>query len=126
MTDQKKAKPTALDKNHAEKLKAEIKEYKKANPGFTQLQLAQKLGISNAAVSQYANGNIPISMKIARDIAIILNIHPSRIHTGYIDTMSSFEGADAVCLSLYVTLSDEEKETVRAVVHSLSSKRAAK
>ncbi|MDO6451889.1 helix-turn-helix transcriptional regulator [Oceanobacillus profundus] len=43
--------------------------------GMTQLQLANRLGVSEQQINKYVNNRQKMSLQVAKNIAVILNCH---------------------------------------------------
>jgi len=80
MTGNRQAKPTKADRAAAKKLLAYWDERKKAR-GLTQDKMADILGITQGAVSQYLHGKIPMGYLTLVGFTNALGLHPADIRT---------------------------------------------
>lgn len=76
----KKNQPTSKDKDLASKLKA-IYESKKRAERVTQKEAAKELGMSQSAVSQYLNGDIPLNLEAGLKFCAFLEIEPAKLNS---------------------------------------------
>lgn len=68
----KKAKPTAADKQGSERLRKIWEAYKRAHPEATVDWLAEQYGATQGAMSQYLNGDSPLRARAVLKLAKIL------------------------------------------------------
>jgi transcriptional regulator with XRE-family HTH domain len=74
----KASKPTKADRDAASRLRA-VWDKRKAKLGLTQAKVADAMGISQPAVSQYLDGDIPLNFLALLHFCILLECDPSTI-----------------------------------------------
>lgn len=90
----KRAKPTAADKAAAARLKAAW-DARDPKMGLTQDKMAEQLGITQGAVSQYLNGLIPLNFRTLQGFAAALGIDPLTIRSDLPEQRHLASGVEA-------------------------------
>ncbi len=95
---------------------------------LTQRELAEKIGVSRAQVSNIEQGTRVITARIERDLITYLNVNPEWLKTGegniILDKYSDFnlDTKEREFLDLYESLDDDSKKLIIETMKKIVSK----
>ncbi len=95
---------------------------------LTQRELAEKIGVSRAQVSNIEQGTRVITARIERDLITYLNVNPEWLKTGEVniilDKYSDFnlDTKEREFLDLYESLDDDSKKLIIETMKKIVSK----
>ncbi len=96
--------------------------------GFTQKQLAEKLGVSRAQVANIEQGIRVITPRIERDLVTHLNINQEWLNTGEGNIFNSkysafdLDSDEREFIDLYESLDDDSKKLILETMKKIVSK----
>ena len=113
---------TEVDKRRSLRFERKFNERRVEEPELNQKILAKDCGMSESTVSRMMSGDLAISAGAALILARRLFCHAGEFHEDFIDFTAAESWQNAKAFHQFEQLSDDDQETARRFLASLSNK----